>query len=309
VKHTHPTSLEVPPARGYERGQRVSALGLGVNLGLAVIKLIGGLVGNSFALVADAAESVADVGASLLVWRALSVAARPADREHPYGHGKAEALAALLVALLLFAVAAGIAVEATRYLLTPHQNPAPFTLVVLIGVIVVKESLYWFARREGDAVGSQAVAADAWHHRSDAITSVAAGIGIAVAIAGGPGWEGADDAAALVAAGFIAYNGARLLRRPLGELMDAAPGEIVQRVQQIATAVPGVVRVEKVLARKSGLQYWVDMHVEVDPQMSVRAAHTLAHQVKDEVQAQMPRVQDVLIHVEPAGAAPPDHEP
>lgn len=295
--------MEIPAASGYARGRRVSVLGVGVNFGLAAIKLIAGLVGNSFALVADAAESVADAGASLLVWRALSVAARPADREHPYGHGKAEALAALLVALLLFAVAAGIALEATRYLLTPHQHPAPFTLVVLIGVVAVKESLYWLARREGRAVGSLAVVADAWHHRSDAITSAAAGIGIAVAIAGGPGWEGADDVAALVAAGFITYNGVRLLRRPLGELMDAAPEELVQRVRQIASAVPGVVRVEKVLARKSGLQYWVDMHIEVDPQMTVQDAHALAHRVKDDVRARLPRVLDVLIHVEPAGAA------
>jgi cation diffusion facilitator family transporter len=193
----------------------------------------------------------------------------------------------------------GIAAQAVRNILTPHELPAAYTLVVLLVVVIVKEALYWLARRAGRATGSGAVAADAWHHRSDAITSAAAAIGIAVALWRGPGSEAADDYAALVASLIIAANAVHLVRAPLFELMDAAPPTVVSRARAIAAEVPRVAGVEKVLARKSGLRFYLDMHVEVDPEMPVRDAHALAHDVKDRIRSAMPEVQDVLVHVEP----------
>jgi cation diffusion facilitator family transporter len=283
----------------YSRGQRITLMGLVVNVVLAGVKLVAGVVGHSYALVADAIESMTDVVSSLIVWGGLGIAARPADDTHPYGHGKAEPLAALVVVLILGAAAVGIAAQAVRNILTPHELPAAYTLVVLLVVVIVKEALYWLARRAGRATGSGAVAADAWHHRSDAITSAAAAIGIAVALWRGPGSEAADDYAALVASLIIAANAVHLVRAPLFELMDAAPPTVVSRARAIAAEVPRVAGVEKVLARKSGLRFYLDMHVEVDPEMPVRDAHALAHDVKDRIRSAMPEVQDVLVHVEP----------
>jgi cation diffusion facilitator family transporter len=284
-----------------QRGLRATFIGLTVNALLAVIKLTAGLLGHSYALVADAVESLADIFSSIVVWRGLVIAAAPADPEHPYGHGKAEPIAAAVVSTLLLLAACGIAIEAIREIITPHHAPAPFTLAVLLGAVAVKEILFRFALREGVSVQSSAVKTDAWHHRSDAITSLAAAIGISVALIGGKGYESADDVAAIVAAGIIAWNGWRLLRPALNELMDAAPGSAVhEKIRSIATTVPGVGAVEKCLVRKMGYHYFVDMHVEVDPDMTVRQAHEIAHSVKDKVCEQMPSVRDVLVHIEPA---------
>ena len=184
--------------------------------------------------------------------------------------------------------------------LQPHQPPAPFTLIVLLLVVIVKEGLFRFVSREGKAVDSSAVKTDAWHHRSDAITSVAAGIGISVALIGGKGFEAADDVAAIAAAGVIAWNGWHLLRPALDELMDTAPShEVIDRIRQIASTTPGVDSVEKCFVRKVGYQYFVDMHVEVDPQMTVLRSHKIAHDVKDKIRDAVPAVSDVLVHIEP----------
>jgi len=293
--------------QGYRLGARTTLLGLMVNSGLALIKLLAGLLGHSYALVADAIESMADIFGSLVVWHGLRVASRPADAGHPYGHGRAEPLAALVVSMMLFGAAIGIAIEAVREILRPHHAPAAFTLWVLLGVVTVKELLFRFVGRVGRALGSGAVTADAWHHRSDAITSAAAAIGISIALIGGEGYEPADDWAALLASGVIFANAWRLMRVPLHELMDAEPVYIIERVRKVALQVPGVRDVEKIFARKIGLRYRVDLHVEVDPDMSVRQAHELSHGVKDTICGAMPEVEDVLIHIEPHDLhRPPD---
>ena len=286
-----------------QRGLRATFLGLAVNALLAVVKLTAGIVGHSYALVADAVESLADVFSSIVVWRGLVVAATPADEDHPYGHGKAEPIAAAMVAALLLLAAIGIAVEAVREIITPHHAPAPFTLVVLLEVVAIKETLFRFVWREGVSLESSAVRTDAWHHRSDAITSLTAAVGISVALIGGPGYESADDVAAIVAAGIIAWNGWRLLRPSLDELMDASPSlEVREQIRAIAAAIPGVDGIEKCVVRKMGYHYFVDMHMEVDPQMTVESANQIAHQVKDQVRHQMPAVFDVLVHIEPRPA-------
>jgi cation diffusion facilitator family transporter len=292
------------PLNRLQRGLRATFAGMAVNLVLSGTKLAAGIAGHSHALVADAVESFADIFSSLIVWRGLIVAAAPADEDHPYGHGKAEPIAAAIVSAVLLGVALWIALKAFIEINQPHPSPAPFTLIVLLVVVTVKEGLFRFVSREGRAVDSSAVKTDAWHHRSDAITSVAAGIGISVALIGGKGFEAADDVAAIAAAGVIAWNGWHLLRPALNELMDTAPGpEVIDRIRQIAAATPGVDRVEKCIVRKVGYQYFVDMHVEVAPQMTVLRSHEIAHDVKDKIRDAIPAVSDVLVHIEPLGIA------
>jgi cation diffusion facilitator family transporter len=285
-----------------QRTLRVTFIGMAVNGLLAAGKLIAGIVGNSYALIADAVESFADIGSSIVVWRGVVVAAAPADAEHPYGHGKAEPIATAIVAAILIFAAIGIAAEAIRQLFIPREAPALFTLIVLLATVVIKEALYRFARVASDELGSTVVKSDAWHHRSDAITSLAAAIGISIAVFAGPAFVRADSVAAIIAAVIIFWNGWRLLRPALDELMDAAPGrDFNANISRIAEAVPGVDRVEKCFARKAGYNYFVDLHVEVDPEMTVREAHDIAHVVKDEIRRRVPTVSDVLVHIEPSG--------
>jgi cation diffusion facilitator family transporter len=285
------------PAR---RGIQTAQLGLLVNTILAVVKLVAGVAGNAYALVADAVESFADIFSSLVVWGGLRIASREADEEYPFGYGKAEPLAAAVVALMLLGAAAGIAVEAIREIHTPHHTPAPFTLAVLIGVVVVKEVLFRKVLAVGAAVGSTAVKADAWHHRSDAITSIAAFIGISVALAGGPGWESADDWAALFASGIIVFNALRLLRPAIDDIMDRSPGtELEARISAAALGTPEVEAIEKLRIRKVGLHYQVDLHVQAQPGMSLHDAHLLSGRVKGSIRCAVPEVGAVLIHMEP----------
>lgn len=280
---------------------RLVGAGVGLNLVLAGAKLAGGILGHSYALVADAVESLLDIFSSLLVWAGFRVAARPPDEDHPYGHGKASAVSALVVAGVVFVAAAGIAVQSVREILTPHHAPHWFTLPLLAGVVLVKE---WFARRMRrlDATyGSAGLKAEAWHHRSDALTSAAAFVGIAVALIGGEGWEGADDWAALAACGVIAANGLTIARAAIDEVMDAAvPAEIQTQVRRIAGAVPRVRQVEKCRIVRSGLSLLVDIHVQVDGAMSVTEGHDIAHAVKDALVRAPLAVTDVAVHIEPA---------
>ncbi|MDB6068399.1 MAG: Cation diffusion facilitator family transporter [Pedosphaera sp.] len=284
------------------RSLRATLLGMVANTFLAAGKLAAGILGQSHALVADAVESFADVFSSIVVWRGLVVASEPADEDHPYGHGKAEPIAAAIVAIMLLLAAAGIAVKSVQAMLAEQKvGPRAFTLVVLVGVIVIKELLFRFVAREASSVQSIAVHADAWHHRADAITSIAAAVGISISLIGGKGYEAADNVAAIVAAGIIAFNGWRLLRPALNELMDASPNrDVIEKIRKTARTIAGVANVEKCMVRKMGHRYFVDMHVEVDPQMTVQEGHGIAHAVKDKVREQFPAVRDVLVHIEPA---------
>src|SRR5437762_9170736 len=208
---------------------RIALLGLLINVVLASVKIVAGVIGHAYVLIADGIESALDIAGSLVIWGGLRFAARPPDETHPYGHGKAEPIAAVVVAFGVLAAAAGLAIESVREILTPHHGPAPFTLAILIVVIVVKEFLFRYVNRIGRHVESTAVQTDAWHHRSDALTSAAAFIGISIALIGGEGWQSADDWAALFACAVIAANGYRLLKPALSEIMDTAPrGPIVK---------------------------------------------------------------------------------
>jgi cation diffusion facilitator family transporter len=290
-----------PAASSLQTGARVALFGMVVNLVFAGAKIIGGLLGNAYVLIADGIESALDVAGSLVIWGGLKFAARPPDQTHPYGHGKAEPIAAVVVALGVLAAATGLTIESVREILTPHHGPASFTLAILIVVIVVKEVLFRYVNRVGRHVESTAVQTDAWHHRSDALTSVAAFIGISVSLVGGERWQSADDWAALFACAVIAANGVRLLRPAFYEIMDTAPrGTIVDLVRDAASSVDGVVRIDKSIVRKMGLSFYVDLHVEVDGSISVREGHHIAHAVKQAIRNSDPRIADVLVHIEPA---------
>jgi cation diffusion facilitator family transporter len=284
-----------------QTGARIALFGMVVNLIFAAAKIVGGLIGNAYVLIADGIESGLDIAGSLVIWGGLKFAARPPDRTHPYGHGKAEPIAAGVVALGVLAAATGLAIESVREILTPHHGPAPFTLAILVVVIVVKEILFRYVNRVGHNVESTAVQTDAWHHRSDALISAAAFIGISVALIGGEGWRSADDWAALFACAVIAANGYRLLRPAFFEIMDTAPrGKFVRSIREAARSVSGVIEVEKCRARKMGLDYYVDLHVGVDGKISVHEGHEIAHQVKNAIQQSDSRIADVLVHIEPA---------
>lgn len=283
-----------------ERGVRAAQVGLLVNAALAVLKFAAGVIGNSYALVADAVESTTDVFSSVIVWGGLRVASRDPDEDYPFGYGKAEALATAVVSLLLLGAAAIIDIEATREMRRPHHAPAVWTLPVLIGVVTVKWLMSRRVRLIGTSIDSTAVEADAWHHLSDAITSAAAFVGISVAIWGGPGWESADEWAAIAASVVIALNGASLLWRATHDLMDRSPGTgVTEQLRAAATSVPGVLAIEKLAVRKMGLSYRVTVHVQADGALSLSAAHGLGGRVKSEIRAAVPQVQYVLVHMEP----------
>jgi cation diffusion facilitator family transporter len=282
------------------RAQRMAQLGLVVNALLAVVKLVAGLLGNAYALVADAIESATDMVGSLLVWGGLRIASRNPDERYPFGYGRAEPIASAAVAALMLGAAAGIAIEAVREIRMPHASPAPFTLVVLALVIVVKAVLSTRVMRLSSRTGSVVVRADASHHMADAITSGAAFIGIAVAVVGGPGWEAADDWAALVAAGVIIVNGLLLFRSSLRDLMDRAPDpELLAIVSAAALETTEVRAIEKLKIRRSGTGFYVDIHVQAHPAMSLHDAHILSGRVKSAIRRRVPAALGVLIHMEP----------
>lgn len=283
---------------------RNTLAGLVASVALATVKMAAGVLGHSSALIADSVESLADTIGSLVVWQSLRVADRPADREHPYGHGKAEALATLFVGGLLFVAAGVIMLRAVDDIRTPHEAPAPWTLVVLIAVILVKEALFRLVLKGAAEHASDAAKADAWHHRSDAITSAAAFLGVSIAIAGSrwfdvPRLVLADEVAAIIASVIIVITGAKLVRPAFHELLDGSMPEIAAKVGATAAQVDGVRRIEKVHARKSGRGYHVDMHVQVDRELSISAAHALGGKVRAHVRTVHPDVRDVLIHIEP----------
>jgi cation diffusion facilitator family transporter len=284
-----------------EKGLRSTILGILANAILAVVKGIAGVLGNSYALIADSIESTTDIASSLIVWGGLKISGIPPDIDHPYGHGKAEPLAATVVGLFLFAVAIGIAIQSAREIVNPHHTPAPFTLVVLVAVVIIKESLFRFVFNVGKSIDSTAVKSDAWHHRSDAITSGSAAVGISIALIGGPGYESADDWAAMFASVIIAFNAFRIIKPAINEVMDAAPAaEIEQAVRATAGHVAGVIGLEKCRIRKMGLWYYVELHVTVEGHITVRHGHDIAREVKAKILEAHANVADVLVHTEPS---------
>jgi cation diffusion facilitator family transporter len=275
--------------------------GIGLNIVLVAVKFAGGFFGGSYALIADGVESLMDVFSSALVWAGFRVAAEPPDEDHPYGHGKAEPLSAMAVSVFIFVAAGWIGVHSLQEINTPHQAPHWGTLPLLAAIVAVKA---WFSRRVavvGDAEGSTGLGAEAWHHYSDAITSAAAFVGISIAVIGGKGYEAADGWAALVASGVIFFNGSTIFKRALADVMDTAvPLAFETEVRTVAAAVTGVQALDKCRVRKSGLSHLVDIHVVVNPHLTVVAGHQIAHAVKDALLHSPLHITDVSVHIEPA---------
>lgn len=265
---------------------------------MAVSKIIGGLVGHSYALIADGMESTVDIFSSALIYNGLRLSQEPADQNHPYGHGRAETIAAAAGALILMGGAVLIGVSAANSLFIKRESPNVWTLVVLLIIVVLKELAFRYLLNVSKKTGSQAVKVEAWHHRSDMYTSLAAGVGIAIAVF--TGWNQADSIAAILASLWMGWNGLLLLRPAVDEIMETSTDpEIIAQIRLICLNSPGVLGVDKVLVRKMGLQLMVDLHLEVDPNQTVSEGHKIAHLAKDRLRTEIPTIADVLIHVEP----------
>jgi len=282
------------------RSKQALLMGIGANVVLASVKGTAGVIGNSQALIADAVESLMDIVNAFGIWIGLQISSVPPDKNHPYGHGKAEPLVTCAVAFILIGVAVGIARESIHQILTPHEMPAPFTLVVLTLVILTKEVLSRRVTSEAEALESTLLQGDAAHHRTDALTSLAAFIGIAVGLLGGPGWERSDDWAALFASSIIFFNASVLLMTGVHELMDRAPSPALEgEVRETAGAVAGVLGLDRCIVRKMGFALYVDLDILVDPASTVAEGHLIAHHVQDAVRKSNVRIRRVLVHVEP----------
>jgi cation diffusion facilitator family transporter len=304
-RHQITAMQTTPTARSlYDQATRAAWVGLIANLGLGVAKLIGGLFGHSFALVSDAVNSLGDTFTSIVVLFALKVAQKPPDEEHPYGHTRAEAIAGTNVALLVIGSALAIGWEALQRIGQENEIPHQWTLWIAGANVVIKEGLYQYKRRVAASTGSRAMIAHAWDHRSDALCSLAVLIGLAAVRFGGEKFHWADSAAALVVVAAILVSAGMVFRKSASELMDSqASPELVEKVRAIAAAVPGVTGVEKLWVRKSGMEYFVDIHIEVPPTMTVAEGHEIGHDVKRRLRQQVPTVRDVLVHLEPCPAA------
>lgn len=267
---------------------------------LAIIKGLAGFFGNSYALTADAIESTTDIFSSFLVLFGIKYSNRPADENHPYGHGRAEPLITFLVVGFLITSATIIAYESINNIGTPHELPKPWTLLVLGTIIIWKEYSFRLVKKRSMESNSSSLKADAWHHRSDAITSVAAFMGISIALFLGKGYESADDWAALFASGFIFYNSYLIFRPALGEIMDEHLNEdLITAIRKVAQQVDGIVNTEKCFIRKAGMKYHVELHAIVNSAITVKEGHELAHVLKDTLREEIPELGHVLIHIEP----------
>jgi cation diffusion facilitator family transporter len=287
----------------YARAEGAALLGLAANFLLAGVKLAAGLISQSFALIADAVNSLGDVVSSTVVLGALRFAQRPPDAEHPYGHTRIEAVAGALVSVLIIASAAVVGWEALHRIGMEHEPPPHWTLWVAGGTALLKELLYRYKWRLGKRTGSQSLLANAWDHRADALAALAVLVGLTLVRFGGPGLRSADELAALVVVVIILRGGVNLLRGSVHELMDAqAEPAYLDRVRTAAARAPGVLGVEKLWVRKTGIEYLVDIHIEVDPDSTVRDGHRVAHRVKDRLMEEFPEIREVLVHLEPAPA-------
>ena len=282
------------------RARRTILFSLIGNAVLMVVKLITGIMGNSFAIIADAFESAGDVFTSFIIFLGLRISSKPSDEDHPFGHGKVEPIISFLVVIFLIGSAAFIAFQAITNLQSPQKMPKPYTLIVLGGIIIYKELFYHYVKKYSKETGSTSLKADAWHHRSDAITSLAAFIGIGLALILGEGYEQLDDWAALVAAFIIVINAYFVFRPALGELLDEQKyDDLIDEVRGVSEKVAGVIDTEKCFIRKFGMRYVVDIHVRVSADLTVVEGHTIGHDVQTAVQDNFPEVEHVFTHVEP----------
>lgn len=295
-----PGVIPASPKPLYSRAIHATLVGLAANFMLGAVKLVGGLIGNSFALISDAVNSLGDSLSSVVTLAALWYAQLPADDEHPYGHTRVEAVAGAYIAMLILVTGLYVGVEAVQWMASERPQPPVWTLWIAAGNVILKECLYWYNRRVGQQTGSLAMIASAWDHRSDALCSLAVLLGLGIVRWAGPAYAWADAAAALGVVAAILWSGMKLLKQSTGDLLDPqADAELVGKIRAEAEAVSGVEEVEKLWVRKTGIEYLVDIHIQVDPQMTVDAGHRISHLVKNQLITSFALVKDVLVHLEP----------
>ncbi len=271
-----------------------------INVLLMLVKIVTGIIGNSYALIADGIESASDILVCLITWIGFSISLLPPDKNHPYGHGKIESLAGIFSGMALLAAAGVIAYQSIREILTPHNSPEWYTLPVLLLVVATKEILARKISTLSKKSDSCALEGDAWHHRSDAITSAAAAVGIGVALIGGEAYASADDWGALIACSVIIFNGGRIITKSIHENIDGHIDHGVdQEIRDHSDHIEGIHFIEKCRIRKSGTFYFAEVHVQVDPDCSVTHGHEISHQFKERVLQSMPKIQDIVVHIEP----------
>ncbi len=289
-----------PKITNEQKAIKTTYFSIAGNTALAIIKGLTGFFGNSYALIADAIESTTDIFSSFLVLLGIKYSNKPADKNHPYGHGRAEALITFIVVAFLITSATVIAYESIKNIMRPHASPKPYTLIVLGAIIIWKEISYRLVMKKSKETNSSSLKADAWHHRSDAITSIAAFIGISIALILGKGYESADDWAALFASAFILYNSYLIFRPALAEIMDEhVYDELIVEIRKVSNEVKGILDTEKCFIRKAGMRYHVELHAMVEATITVKQGHELAHQLKDKLKEEIPTLGHVLIHIEP----------
>ncbi len=284
-----------------QTGQRIAAAGMAITGALALVKIFAGLAVHSTAVVADGLESAGDVFSSGMVLLGLTLSFKPADENHPYGHGRAEILSGLLVGLVLASGGALISYGSFLRLGQPHEPLRWFVVWPLAASLVAKSALAATKFQVGKRMRSAALMGDAWHDTTDCISALTALIAVALTLAAPQRFFNADRYGGLAVGIIIILAGVRVARETALQLMDTMPSDkMIAEIRAAASQVHGVLGIEKCFARKTGLSYHVDLHMEVDPEMTVRQSHDLAHEVRLRVVEQVDWVADVLVHVEPA---------
>ncbi len=286
----------------YALGKRGAWVGIIGNVFLSFIKILAGILGKSYSLVSDGLHSLSDITSSLAVLFGMIVAAKPKDKRHPYGHGKAESITSLTMAvmLIIFGLMLGYKVIFSYFRSAIFIEPASYTLWIAVFSVVAKETMYRYKICLGKRIKSTSLIADAWHHRSDAFSSAVVVIALVLTIYGGERWAFMDRLGALIVSVMILYIGIKIYLRASSELMDESVDlEIKREVKKLASTIKEVKYIETLLVRKAGLDFLVDIHIEVDANLNVLESHGIAKLVKSKILQEMPRVKSVLVHVEP----------
>ena len=286
--------------RLYVDAKRAAVWGVGVNFLLLLSKMTVGIAAGSAALIADAVNSIGDVASSMAVRGALGMAQLEEDDDHPYGHTKAESIAGLSVSLLVAFSAGLLALETIKRFGSELEVPGIAAGLIAGVCAVIKEVIYRYTVQVAKRLNSSSLIAMAWDHRSDAIGSGLVAVSLIAAPYVGDWGRYIDPIAALCVCSALIYTAGKIFLSTATELMDQQADEAtVQQVRDIAEAVGGVQAVEKLRVRKSGLEYFIEIHVQVEGMMTVDAGHRIAHHVKDQLLISLPRVRDVHVHIEP----------
>lgn len=288
---------------------KVTLVGTAVNVILIVLKFVAGILGRSSAIIADAVHSLSDFVTDVIVLVFVKIAGKSRDKRHNYGHGKFETFATMIIGLILVAAGVGLMINGIKLVIysiegNELQRPSMVALVVAAASILSKEWLYWFSVRKGREVNSPAVIANAWHHRSDAVSSVGTLIGIAGAMFLGERWRILDPVAATVVSLFIIKSGYDIIVPSVGELLEAAlPEKDEREIIRLAKAVPGIVNVHNFCSRRIGNGIVVDLHAKMDGRQSLSEAHAKATQAEMAIKSRFGENSIINIHMEPVDAS------